>query len=226
MAKDNNENKEVVKKIEDENNLVCSFITGKKDAKGKRECKKIFTNCKLNKCKDEKIRHTMSSLTDEDIKQCDDKYKNNWKKSFGCKQKLLKTKGFFDADAKYAHCVANKCPETLDFAGKGIKNLVKNMLDKNKSLQEQDECMKKECPKEYEVHSKAPNNIELSKVCNKKYDTYKGQSTCANKIMKPYMKNQKQYQKCFASHCKKDENTKKLMSSKRNSTKKNTHKSH
>ena len=100
------------------------------------------------------------------------------------------------------------------------------MLDKNKSLQEQDECMKKECPKEYEVHSKEPSSIELGKVCNKKYDTYKGQFNCANKIMKPYIKNEKKYWKCLQTHCKKDENTKKLMSSKRNSTKKNTHKSH
>ena len=60
MAEDKKTNKDIVKKMNDETKVVCKFMG--KDAKGRKECTKILTNCYQGTCKDELIKEKMSSI--------------------------------------------------------------------------------------------------------------------------------------------------------------------
>lgn len=194
--------------------------TGVKD---KKKCVELVLDCHMNKCKDELIKLNTSEITEEESKQCEDKFKDNWKQKMQCTRKIMKKNGFFEASAKAGYCTANKCPEVFEYVNTKMKEIIENIHKDSKYLREKNECMQKECPKELEAKGEIPSIIQIANECNKKYNTASAQSTCLSKGLRPAEQTRKKYSKCLETHCKKDKDNKQTKTkSTKKQTKKNT----
>ena len=207
------------KKHKEEVITQCKGLS--KGAKDKKKCIDLVLDCHMNKCKDETIKKNVSEITEEERKQCEDKFKDDWQKRMKCTQKIMKKKGFYEADAKFKHCTANKCPEVLEYIDGKVKDFITTMHKDVKHFREINECMQKECPKELEAKENLPSITQISNECAKKHNTAKAQSTCLSKGLKPKEKIRQIYYKCQETHCKKDKDNKQT---KTKSTKKQTKK--
>ena len=200
----------------------CKGLTNR--SKDKKKCIKLILDCHMNKCKDETIKVNASKITEEERKQCDEKFKGDWNKAYKCNQNISKKKGFFEASAKFGHCTANKCPEAFEYIDGQVKKIIKNINKDSKIFKEIDECMQKECPKELKAIDNKPTLLQVSNECNKKYNTSSAQSTCLLKGLRPEEKARKKYRKCLQTHCKQEKDNKitKTKLTKKNSTKHST----
>lgn len=213
------------KKHKEEIIQQCKGLT--KGAKDKKKCIDLVLNCHMNKCKEETIKRNVSQITEEERKQCEEKSNGDWKKNMKCKRNIMKKKGYFDADAEFAHCSANKCPEVFEYVNGKMKDLITSMHQGVKHLRDINQCAKEECPKELEAKEHAPSLMNVSNDCAKQHKTAKAQSTCLSKGLQPGEKIRQKYRKCIQTHCNKSNNKNtKNKNTKNNKTTKKTTKKH
>jgi hypothetical protein len=100
---------------------------------GNKECITLMKSCNLNKCRRLAEARYNASLKDEDRENCNKEAKGDWLKSFKCTQKIMKKRGFEEADAKFAHCTANKCPELHKYLQNITNKIIENMRKSKKT---------------------------------------------------------------------------------------------
>lgn len=179
-------------------NKMCSVLSKNKTMV--KKCKDITLKCHFNKCLPYITDTENADITEDEVKECNKKSGNNFKKQIKCVQKTLKKKGFLEANAKKGHCVSKNCPELYDFMNERFKELKDKI-----SLSTNDECVKKHCQKELDAKDKVSSIMEITNKCNIESDDYKKQKKCYNKNFK---KNKTVYSKLF--NCKKTHCEKKL----------------
>ncbi len=70
-------------------------------------------------------------------------------------------------------------------------------------------CVEEHCKKEHDELDKQ-NLGQITNICNKNYNNHKGQTKCAEKLVKIHMKLNKKYKNCKDTHCNDKKNTKKI----------------
>jgi hypothetical protein len=181
----------------------CRTFVGK-SSKDKKKCLELTMDCHMNKCKQEVDNKISAELIDEDYKKCDEESKDDFMKSIECNKKILKKSGFYEKNAKMGYCTANKCPEMTDL----ISNAVKNVGERLYKSMPNYKCVEEHCKKEHDELDKQ-NLGQITNICKKKYNNHKGQTKCAEKLVKIHMKLNKKYKNCKDTHCNDKQNTKK-----------------
>jgi hypothetical protein len=182
----------------------CSLFLGK-SSKDTKKCLELTMDCHMNKCKKEVEDKISSDVNEEDIKKCDEESKGDFMKSIKCNKKILKKSGFYEKNAKMGYCTANKCPEMTDL----ISNTVKNVGERLYKSMPNYKCVEEHCKKERDELDKQSLE-QLLNICNKNYNNHKGQTKCAEKLVKIHMKLNKKYKNCKDTHCNDKKNTKKI----------------
>ena len=162
------------------------------------------TMCQYHKCNPELDAYRSSMLTKDEREECD-KSKNYFK----CVMDKAKEKGTHDKHAMLNHCIANKCPEDLQFTIEFNKKIHEEFSKRN-------EC--KPCQTLLEESDKANiDSIIQTNECNKKHTTAKDQEKCIKKYSKKMYAKIGAFHKCKVIHCP-------VKSSKHNQSNKNTKK--
>ena len=182
----------------------CSLFLGK-SSKDTKKCLELTMDCHMNKCKKEVEDKISSDVNEEDIKKCDEESKGDFMKSIKCNKKILKKSGFYEKNAKMGYCTANKCPDMIDM----ISNTVKNVGERLYKSMPNYKCVEEHCKKERDELDKQ-NLGQITNICNKNYNNHKGQTKCAEKLVKIHMKLNKKYKNCKDTHCNDKKNTKKI----------------
>jgi len=182
----------------------CSLFLGK-SSKDTKKCLELTMDCHMNKCKKEVEDKISSDVNEEDIKKCDEESKGDFMKSIKCNKKILKKSGFYEKNAKMGYCTANKCPDMIDM----ISNTVKNIGERLYKSMPNYKCVEEHCKKERDELDKQ-NLGQITNICNKNYNNHKGQTKCAEKLVKIHMKLNKKYKNCKDTHCNDKKNTKKI----------------
>jgi len=179
----------------------CNFLLSK-SSKDKKKCLELTMDCHMNRCKKEVEDKISAELNNEDIKNC-----FGSKNEFKCYKKILKKSGFYEKNAKMGYCTANKCPEMTDLISKGVKNIGERLY----KFMPNYKCVEEHCKKERDELDKQSLE-QLLNICNKNYNNHKGQTKCAEKLVKIHMKLNKKYKNCKDTHCNINDkkNTKKI----------------
>jgi len=190
----------------------CSLFLGK-SSKDTKKCLELTMDCHMNKCQKEVEDKISSDVNEEDIKKCDEESKGDFMKSIECNKKILKKSGFYEKNAKMGYCTANKCPDMIDM----ISNTVKNVGERLYKSMPNYKCVEEHCKKEHDELDKQ-NLGQITNICNKNYNNHKGQTKCAEKLVKIHMKLNKKYKNCKDTHCNDKKNTKKIHTKKTENT--------
>jgi hypothetical protein len=187
-----NKNKNNIKNktipVEIKNNCINNY---KKNKQRSKQCIDINL-CEYTKCDAEMNDYNAHKLTDKEYKQ----FYNKKTKYLINKRKIQQ-----DKHAILENCIANKCPQKLDFLINGVKNFKKTRKSNN-------HCSKCNALLNKLESCEIQSEIDLHK-CNKKFKDYNKQNKCFSKNFKKNIECSIKYYKCKNEHCiKNKENTK------------------
>lgn len=186
------DSKKTYKKFLKDIKNTCNVFVGK-DKKNKKQCLDTYM-CNWNKCSNEYNDWNNSIMTDEDYKKCENK---DYKKQNKCIEEFHKKNDVENKYARYTHCVANKCPESVKITTNITNKFRKEIL----KLYSKD-C--NACDKELQQANKHDmNDLELSTKCSKKFNNFKQQNICLSRIHKKSMKGAAalKVKKCIMTKC-------------------------
>lgn len=189
------DNKKNYKKFLKDCKDTCNVFAGK-DKKSKKRCLDTYM-CNWNKCSNEYNDVSNAEMTSEDHKKCENA---DYTKQMKCIEDFVKKNDVENKNARYNHCVANKCQESLE-----LKNAITAKFRNEAHQRSTKNC--DACKTEINEGNKLADIEFASNInCKKKFDKFKAQNACLTKIRHKSDKRKAKVSQCIMKKCSKNNN--------------------